>query len=285
MYKSEILAPAGKLDAIIPLIEAGADAIYVGLSGFSSRPVSADFSIDEIQTALKLCHDNNTPLHVAINGCIQEKKLDEIKKLLIYLDEMGVDALILADWGLIFTAQSCISRSAIHASTLLGTYNAETVRFLKSIGVKRVVLSTNMYIDEIAAIVNSVEGIEYEIVAEGGICFNDNRMCELPHTGDRNGYSVYCRKCYELVYENERHRANPICADTISSKEILLMYLQLGIYSFKIEGRTADIKNMIPKVQNLKAKAEELKYRDNEDTSSLHYINRMRNRAKGHILC
>lgn len=280
MYKSEILAPAGKLEAIVPLIDAGADAIYVGLSGFSSRPVSADFSVDEIQTALKLCHDNNTPLYVAINGCIQEKKLDEIKKTLVYLDDMGVDALILADWGLIFTAQNCINHSSIHASTLLGTYNAETVRFLKSIGVKRVVLSTNMYIDEIATIINSVENIEYEIVAEGGICFNDNRMCELPHTNEHDGYSVYCRKNYELMIENEKYRANPICAHAISSKDILLMYLQLGIYSFKIEGRTVDYKYIIPKVRKLKQKAEELKYKDIENTSSLHHINRMRNRTK-----
>lgn len=283
MYEYEILAPAGELDAILPLIDAGADAIYVGVSGFSSRPASADLNLDEIQSALKLCHDRNIPLHVAINGCIQEKKLDEIKKVLVSLDRMGTDALILSDWGLIFNAQSYIKNSTIHASTLLGTYNAETVRFLKSIGVKRVVLSTNMYIDEIATIINSVKGMEYEIVAEGGICFNDNRMCELPHTNNNEGYSVFCRKRYELMIGEKNHYANPICADAISSTDILLMYLQLGVKSFKIEGRTVDYKYIIPKVNKLKEKVEEIKNKDVENISSLHYINRMRDRTKERV--
>ena len=70
MYRYEVLAPAGELSAIVPLIDAGANAIYVGLNGFSSRPQSADFSIQDIITATKICHDNGVRLHVAINGCI-----------------------------------------------------------------------------------------------------------------------------------------------------------------------------------------------------------------------
>lgn len=280
MFNYEILAPAGTLNAVIPLIESGADAIYVGLSEFSSRPVSADFTLEEIKKATNICHKNNVPLHVAINGCIREKKLDDVINSFTFLDSIGVDALIIADWGLLSVAKKLINNASIHASTLLGTYNAETVRYIKKLGVSRVVLSTNMYIDEIASIINSVPDMEYEIVADGGICFNDNRICELPHTNDGSSYTVYCRQPYKLVKNNQTSIANPIYANTITSSEILLMYLQLGIFSFKIEGRTVDYKYIVPRVKRLKEEAEKLQNRDLKNTSTLHYICRMRNRIK-----
>lgn len=280
MYQYEILAPAGRPEAIAPLIDAGADAIYVGLSEFSSRPFSADFTIEEIKDAVKICHERNVALHIAINGCIRETKLDEIRSMLSDLDNIGVDAVILADWGLLSIAKSLIKHTPIHASTLLGTYNVETVRFLKQLGVSRVVMSTNIYIDEIATIINSVPDMEYEIVADGGICFNDNRICELPHKNDHQKYTVYCRLPYELKVDHQSKSANPIHADSICSNDVLLMYLQLGVYSFKIEGRTVDVKYIAPRVKRMKEAAERLKNKDSENYSALHYISRMRNHEK-----
>ncbi len=276
MYKYELLAPAGRPESIIPLIDAGADAIYVGLDGFSSRPKSSDFSLAEIENATRIAHENNVRLHVAINGCISENVLDELYQRISDLDAMKVDALIIADWGILSKASQFLHNSELHASTLLGTYNAHTVEYLKRFGVTRTVLSTNLYLDEIAAIVNSVPDMEYEIVAEGGICFNDNRICELPHTNEGDEYTVYCRQDYDLQTGDQINKANRICAHNISICDVVEMYLELGILSYKIEGRTADYHYVLPKVKNFKNALEEASKLDRKKTSTLHYISELR---------
>ena len=101
MYQYELLAPAGELAAIEPLIEAGADAVYAGLEGMSSRPQSADFSMEEIRLALDMCHSHGVRLHVAINGGIPEAKLETVCSFLQELNAMRVDAVIIADWGIL----------------------------------------------------------------------------------------------------------------------------------------------------------------------------------------
>ncbi len=272
MYKYEVLAPAGELAAVEPLIEAGANAVYVGLEGLSSRPQSSDFTIKEIESAVKLCHKHGVKLYVAINGCISEVKVAAVYDSLKALDEIGADAIVIADWGVLAKAATVVKKAEIHASTLLGTYNAATIRYLKSLGVTRTVLSTNLYLDEIASIINSVPDMEYEIIADGGICFNDNRICELPHTNEGENYTVYCRRSYELHYGGEVSPANRIAANQISSSEVADMYLELGILSFKIEGRTVDYKYIAPKVQKLRQALEKAAANDHSVCSTLHYV-------------
>lgn len=276
MMKYEVLAPAGQLEAIMPFIEAGANAIYVGLRGYSSRPQSADFSIDEIQRALEICHSNNVRLHVALNGCVSEKTVSSMLDELIRLDEIGVDAVIIADWGILSKAASIMKNAELHASTLLGTYNSETIEYLKKMGIKRVVFSTNLYLDEIASVINSVPDMEYEIVADGGICFNDNRICELPHTNEGANYTVYCRKNYQLYHDGVFSPANRIASKQITSAEIVDLYLELGILSFKIEGRTVDYHSILPHVRKLRHALEEASLRDHSVASTLHYISERR---------
>lgn len=276
MYRCELLAPAGELEAIMPLIEAGADAIYVGLAGYSSRPQSADLSIEEIELALKMCHDSNVRLHVAINGSISENRIEHLLSTIEKLGLIGVDAMIIADWGVISKVITVLKNSEVHASTLLGAFNSQTMLLLKEMGVKRVVFSTNLYIDEISSMISSVPELTYEIVADGGICFNDNRICELPHENEKENYTVYCRKDYEMRISGNNLHAKPIAAKHISSSELLDMYLELGIYSFKMEGRTVNYRHIIPKVKRLRKALDGCMSNDHNNVSTIHYISRMR---------
>lgn len=277
MIQGELLAPAGALRSIDALIKAGADAIYVGLAGFSSRPVSSDLSLDEIREAIHVCHRHHVRLHVAINGCISNVVLEKLCAQIMQLDEFGVDAIILADWGVIYQVYNRIHHAEIHASTLLGVYNSATVKVLQQMGVKRLVFSTNLYLDEIANIINEVPDMEYEIVADGGICFNDNRICELPHTNEGANYQVYCRQPYQLVVGDKACKANPIAAKQITSNHILALYLELGIDSFKLEGRTVDIEKIVPRVKSLRTALDEAMYNKKETESSVHYVCTRRN--------
>ena len=279
MVTPELLAPAGTLRSIGPLIEAGADAVYVGLSGFSSRPASSDLTIDEIRTAVELCHDHHVRLHVAINGCVSSGVAAKLVDQILQLDSLGVDAMILADWGMIHHVSDRLQHAQLHASTLLGVYNASTVKLLRKMNVKRVVLSTNLYLNEIANIINEVPDLEYEIVADGGICFNDNRICELPHLNEGVGYQVYCRQPYQLSVNGTLQRANPIAAKQIVSHQILPLYLELGIDSFKVEGRTVEIEKILPRVRKLRRALDEAAGTRNGAESCTHYICTRNNEA------
>lgn len=269
--KYEVLAPAGELNAILPLIEAGADAVYVGLKGFSSRPSNADLSLDEIKTAVDICHSNNTRLHVAINAGIQNDDISIVQNNFLSLEDYGVDAIIISDWGMLHKATQLLTTTEVHASTLLGVYNAKTVNVLKKMGVNRVVLSTNLYIDEIVSMINNEPSMEYEIVADGGICFNDNRICELPHYLKENDYCVGCKDEY---YMNDNADVTvSIGSKSISLSEIIQVFVELGIFSYKIEGRTVPYKYIIPHTKKL---SEALKNTEiKKDTSSLHYFEKV----------
>ena len=266
--KYEVLAPAGEIDAILPLIEAGADAVYVGLKGFSSRPSNADLSLDEIKTAVDICHSNNARLHVAINAGIQNDDISVIQNNLLSLEKYGVDAVIISDWGMLYKSTQLLTNTEVHASTLLGVYNAKTVNILKKMGVNRVVLSTNLYIDEIIAIINDEPDMEYEIVADGGICFNDNRICELPHYLKENDYCVGCKDEY---YRNDD--VVSIGSKSISLSEIIQVFVELGIFSYKIEGRTVPYKFIISRTKKLSEALKNIEVK--KDTSSLHYFKRV----------
>ena len=281
MVHSELLAPAGEPAALAPLLDAGADAIYVGLSGFSSRPQSSDLSLEEIEKAAALCHARGARLHIALNGGVPEEKLDALYNSVSALDEMGVDALIAADWGVLARLSKQLRHAELHASTLLGTYNSRTIRYLQKLGVRRTVLSTNLYFDEMDAILQTVPDMEFEIVADGGICFNDNRICELPHVNEGGAYTVYCQQDYTL-FRNGREQSpkRSIGARHISSWEIVDAYLELGIFSFKIEGRTVPYPYILPRVRKLRQALDAYETRSGRETSVLHYLCRRSGHAR-----
>ncbi len=284
MYRYEVLAPCGAREGILPIIEAGADAIYVGTGALSSRPSSSDFSMEDIKRGLEECHRHGVKLNVAINGAVSDQRLDFFCQQMEALDALGVDALILADWGALHLAQTLVTHAELHASTLLGTYQCESVRQLADMGVRRTVLSTGLYLDEISSIIRGVPEMEFELVADGGICFNDNRICELPHAGENADYAVYCRKPYHL-YKDGRctGQAPPISAKQIECHEMLDLYLELGIYSFKIEGRTVPYPYILPRVKRLKEGLQRCAHHDHERASTLHYISRMAVRGRNQL--
>lgn len=283
MYRCELLAPAGELAALEPLIDAGADAVYVGLEGFSSRPQSADLSLEEIEQAVSICRARGVRLHAALNGCVSEERLDAFYDAVDTLDAMGVNAIIASDWGVLARLGRTLRQAEFHASTLLGTYNSRSVRFLQDLGVRRTVFSTNLYLDEMASIVNSVPGMEFEIVADGGICFNDNRICELPHINGGSGYTVYCRQDYRLEHGGAVRPARPIAAKQTSSCEVLDLYLELGIFSFKVEGRTVPYLHILPRIKALRAALDACAGHNHAAVSTIHYVCR-RNRLAGEVV-
>lgn len=275
----EILAPLGDVSYTEKLIKAGANALYAGLKNFSSRPSFSDLTMDEVEMAKEICHRNHVKLYVAINACISHVNQDEVKDAIVALDSIGIDAIILSDFGMIEYAGNIVKNCAIHASTLLGVYNTQTVMVLKNMGVKRIIFSTNLYLDEMSKMVESNPDLEYEFVAAGGICFNDNKQCELPHIYQNGMYDVFCRKEYSLIDNGSVKAARTIAGEHIASAEIARLYIELGIKSFKIEGRTESVEKITGMIENFRQNLDTITY---DKAAYGHYINRIRN--KGEIL-
>lgn len=269
----EILAPAGRVTDIIPLLEVGADAIYVGLSGYSARPKSSDFTIEDIFEIFNIIHARGRKLFIAINANVLDDRIESLLDTVKILDNLKVDAFIVSDYGLIYRILQIIKNAQIHVSTLTGVYNYENVRMLRELGVKRVILSSDLYLDEMVDILEHEPELDYEIVADGGICFNSNRQCLLPHVGQQEEYYVYCQNSYRLksndkVIGEARRIGN--CPGKVH--RTMGIYLGMGIMSFKVEGRTNSIDYIIERIKEMvKSKNFYLKH-TSEIPGMMHYI-------------
>lgn len=252
----EVLAPAGSLADLRRVLEAEPDAVYVGLQGFSSRPLFSDLSMPEIEQAVALCHSKGVRLHVAINANVGQSSIDALMESILQMDRWQVDAVILSEFGLVSRLQDRLTHTAIHASTLMGVYNIETAKLLQAMGVTRIVFYANLYFDEMAAIINALPELEYELVAEGGTCFNDIRQCRLPHAYEGDLHRLFCRSGFKLTGETDDappRRAKEISEYPTRTAEIVGLFMAIGITSFKIEGRTVPAEERIPMVRDLKA--------------------------------
>ena len=276
LEKYEVLAPVGRYKEIDIILREEPNAIYVGMKGVTSRPARTDFSADEIKAATRLCHAKDIRIYVAVNSNIPDTSFERQIQSILELDAAGVDAFIIADFGLISALAGKLKFAELHASTLLGVYNIETVRILKCYDVKRIIFYANMYLDEMVQIINAFPELDYELVAEGGTCFNDIRQCRLPHFISENEHSLGCRNGCVLFGEDGLPQKGKILAEhPCRVAEIVGLYMAAGIHSFKIEGRTVPAAKRVSHIRDLKENIRKFE-NDQPLNSFLHYIARLR---------
>lgn len=237
----EILAPAGNMELLSAAIDAGADSVYVGLKGMSARPDPWGFDIESAKQASETIHNAGKRIYFALNAEYAEYRASQFIQAIQTLDDGYADAFIISDWGLLNRLCKMQLNQPVHASTLLGVYNINTAHYLKDLGVARIILNTNLYLDEISQITLGCPHMEYEVIAYGGICFNDSHRCRLPHFTVHEKYFVGCGIDYQVSYtragETEA-QLGCIHMPDIDLSSTLKVYTEIGITSFKIEGRT-----------------------------------------------
>ena len=169
MRTLELLAPAKNLECGIAAIDHGADAVYIGAPRFGARAAAGN-SIEDIKQLCDYAHQFGAKVHVTVNTIIYDSELEDTLKMISQLDEIGVDALLLQDMGLLWEVRAKgLWKRELHSSTQCDTRTPEKALWLTQIGFKRVVLARELSLDEIKAIHHAIPDREIEVFVHGAL--------------------------------------------------------------------------------------------------------------------
>ena len=244
----ELLAPAGDLERLKYAIYYGADAVYVGGSILGLRANAINFSTDDLKEATKFTHEHGKKIYVTVNISLHNKEIKLVNDYLKELDNIGIDAIIASDPTIIDIALRKTNLE-VHLSTQASTLNIEACKYWKNKGVKRIVLGRETSKEEIKEIKDNVD-IDIECFIHGAMCAGYSGRCVLSNyltnrDANRGGCSQICRWDFELYDEEnnliEGEKPFTFCAKDLSMLKYLKDMMDLGITSFKIEGRMRSV--------------------------------------------
>lgn len=241
MIKHELLAPAGNMECLKQTIFSGADAVYVGCKKFGARKFASNFTNDEIIEAIKLCHLYGVKIYATMNTLVKNDEVDSFLNQVEFLHKNGIDAILIQDFGMLCLVLEKYPNLEVHASTQANTSSKETAELFYKLGVKRVVFSREMSLEEI----NSIDvPIEKEIFVHGALCICYSGCCLMSsQIGHRSGNLGECAGSCRLPY-TLKHNGKILANNKylLSTKELntstnFKELLESNISCFKIEGR------------------------------------------------
>lgn len=247
MDRVELLAPAGSLESLKWAILYGADAVYVGGPSFGLRANALNFSLEELEEGIRFAHQKNKKVYVTVNIVMHEKETKELETYLKALEQVKADAIIVSDPAIIAFAKKHTSLE-LHVSTQQSTLNYLGASFLKKIGASRIVLAREATKEDISDIMQHVP-IEIETFIHGAMCASFSGRCVLSNyftarDSNRGGCSQICRWDFDLLEDGEKiegEKPFTFCTKDLSMIEKIPEMIELGISSFKIEGRMRSI--------------------------------------------
>lgn len=238
----ELLSPVGNMDTLYQAIHNGCDAVYLGGKNYGARKYSSNFSNDELKEAIRYAHLYGVKVYVTVNTIIFENETKDFLEYIFYLHKINVDALIMQDIGMIKVVKEKFPNIEVHASTQCHNHNEEGIKFLKSLGVSRIVLDREMSLEDIKKLPDI---LEKEVFVHGALCVSYSGCCLFSSlNGGRSGNRGECTQCCRLpytLYKNDK-KIDTDGEYLLSTKELNTLFnlkdlLESGITSFKIEGR------------------------------------------------
>lgn len=248
MIKRELLAPAGDLERLKWAIDYGADAVYLGGPSLGLRANAKNFTFDEIKEGVIYAHERGKRVFVTLNIILHNEEIKEVDKTLDILKEINVDAIIVSDPGIIKKALE--KGIEVHLSTQQSTLNLEACKYWYNEGVKRVVLGREATLEEIKEIRQNLPELEIECFIHGAMCAGISGRCVLSNVftkrdANRGGCAQICRWDFTLKNEENKEikgdKPFTFCSKDLSMLEYIPTMIDLGISSFKIEGRMRSI--------------------------------------------
>ena len=248
----ELLCPAGDMERLKMALHYGADAVYLAGEQFGMRASAGNFTSDALRKAVLLAHNAGAAVHVTCNTLPRDKELRSLPVFLELLDDIGADAVIAADFGVMGMVKRYAPHVALHVSTQFGVVNSASANALYNLGASRVVLARELHLDEIAAIrANTPKELELEAFVHGAMCVSFSGRCLLSNymTGrdaNRGQCAQPCRWEYGFVEKKRPGEVFQIVEDggtfLLNSRDMCMIehlpeLLDAGITSLKIEGR------------------------------------------------
>lgn len=251
--RPELLAPAGDMECLCAALDFGADAVYLAGQMFGMRTAPSNFTREELQTAVALAHVRGVRVYITCNTVPRNKEIDLLPDYLAFLQEAGVDALIVTDLGVIDLAKRYAPKVELHVSTQAGITNYAAANAFYQLGAKRVVLARETTMEEIAEIrAKTPKDLEIEAFVHGAMCMSFSGRCLLSNymagrDANRGACAQPCRWKYALVEEKRPGQYMPIYQEgegsyILNSKDMCMVrhlpeLLRAGVTSLKIEGR------------------------------------------------
>jgi U32 family peptidase len=243
----ELLAPAGNMDAMRAAVENGADAVYFGLQvGLNARDRAANFAIDQLPDVVRLLHGRGVRGYVALNILAFPGELPMVEQTVREIAEVGLDAVLVQDLGLVRLIRAVCPDLEIHASTQMTLTSAESIRVAERLGVQRVVLARELSVREIRKI-RPLTALPLEVFVHGALCVAYSGQCLTSESlggrsANRGQCAQACRLPYELICDGGDVDLAPgvkylLSPQDLAAYALLPELLDAGVRLFKIEGR------------------------------------------------
>lgn len=238
MRRPELLAPAGSPEALRAAVQCGADAVYLGWGDFNARRNARNFSDEEFAGAVAYCHTYGVRLFLTLNTLLSDRELPRALETARTACRLGVDAVLVQDWGLLRLLRSTLPDLPVHASTQMSIFTSGGANEAVRLGCERVVLARECSREDVAAICGRCPG-EIEVFVHGALCMCYSGQCALSaavggRSGNRGGCAQPCRLSYRL---NGGRVGYPLSLkDSCLAGELQDM-AALGVACLKLEGR------------------------------------------------
>ncbi len=259
----EILAPAGGREQFMAALNAGADAVYLGLKQFNARARAENFSIEDLKELVPLAHGFGMKVLVAVNVLIKDHEIEGLVDTLSGLEEVGVDAVIVQDLAVAKIVREYFPGLRLHASTQLAVHNAAGVEQAIAWGFKRVVLARELTAIEMKKIREKFprDVVELEAFCHGSLCYSYSGLCFFSgandaRSGNRGECSYTCRQPYKIV--SEPGAGFLFSMRDLDTADSLKAFVDAGIDTLKIEGRKKDAQYVSSVVQLYRQKLGEV---------------------------
>lgn len=233
----ELLLPVGGRQQLIAAVENGADAIYLGGSCFNARIKADNFGFEEMEEALRYAHSKDVKVYVTLNTLLFDNELEKAIKYAVFLYKIGVDALIIQDFGFAKLIKENLPDFEIHLSTQAGIYNLDGVRSAKEMGFSRVVMARENTLQELSYISKNID-TELEVFVHGALCICYSGQCHLSREiGGRSGNRGTCAQPCRMKYKENKEQGFFLSPKDMSTVHYLKEISESGVKSLKIEGR------------------------------------------------
>ena len=243
MSRPEILAPAGNREMLGAAVFSGADAVYLGLTGFNARRTAGNFTPDELREAVAFCHARGVKVHVTLNTLVYDRELSGLADAVRAVAAAGADAVIADDLATAQLVKSIAPTLHLHGSTQMSVHTPEGAKELAALGYDRVILARELSLEEIRAVCEA-SPIEVEVFVHGALCMSVSGQCMMSaflggRSGNRGSCAGPCRLPFEAnpLPEGRPGRLHHLSLKDNSVIDKLDRLQAIGVASAKIEGR------------------------------------------------